>query len=77
MYEVFDDFLSLSSWTSCHSLDLARFYRALSKVVGEDGFSPEAMGGYMKRQKNPNFHEEIDKLVANAWAVSEYLAATE
>ena len=77
VYEVFDHFLDVETWTSGHDFDLARFYRALSKVVGEDGFSPDEMGRYMKGKKNPNYHDEIDQLVTKAWAVKDYLEATE
>ena len=76
MYSVFDELLDRSTWSTLHEDDLEQFYRLLAKVVDQRDFSPEAMGDYMKRHKNPNFHDAIDRLVANAWAVCDFLRVT-
>jgi hypothetical protein len=76
MYSVFDDFLGRETWSSLHTLDLRVFNEALGTVVDDPEFSPEAMGDYMRKAKNPNYHHAIATLVNNAWAVKEFLAAT-
>lgn len=74
MYNVFDSFLARSTWNSGHDLDLAEFNKALSRVVGDDGFNADNMGGYFKSVVGAAHLDAIDVLVDKAWAVHDYLA---
>lgn len=76
MYSVFDAFLDRETWSTLHAMDLKEFNKALSDVVDDPTFSPEAMGDHMRQRKNPNYHHAIETLVSNAWAVKEFLDAT-
>jgi hypothetical protein len=76
MYSVFDPFLERETWSTLHPDDLRTFNKALALIVDDPKFSPEAMGDYMRRAKNPDYHKAIKTLVDNAWAVREFLNAT-
>lgn len=82
MYEAFDKFLARDTWHTSHPLDEQVFYRCLHEVIGDEEFSPDEMGDYIREQKgierdadNP-LDEAIDRWVSNAWAVRDYLSAT-
>jgi hypothetical protein len=47
MYQVFDEFLAIETWHTCHPLDERRFFRALHQVVRNPEFSVEALRRYM------------------------------
>ena len=51
MYEVLDEqFLAAHTWVSGHSLDEARFFRALHRIVGNDDFSSRRLGEYVEKK---------------------------
>jgi hypothetical protein len=82
MYKAFDKFLAVSTWHTQHPLDEKRFFVALSSVVKDSKFNPDAMGKYMQEKTRPPnveghpFDDAIAHYVAAAWAVKDYLAAT-
>ena len=80
MYQAFDKFLKTPTWHTPHAFDTNRFNNALALVVDEDDFNPDAMGEYMRKNgqkmtmdKPDVFDKAIDRLVAKAWAVKDYL----
>jgi hypothetical protein len=81
MYEAFDSFLAVGTWHTNHDADGRRFYEALSRVVRDPKFSPDRMGEYVRQKtgtkKDHPFEDDISRLVSNAWAVRDYLQATE
>jgi hypothetical protein len=79
-HRVFDTFLSVDTWHTTHPLDDRRFFWALSEVVEDPDFNPEAMGDHFRKVKAVTsdqhpFASRIDSLVSKAWAVREYLEA--
>jgi hypothetical protein len=52
MYNVFDSFLSGSTWHTRHPTDEKEFFIGLHKVIRDEKFSPEAMGDYMRDKLN-------------------------
>jgi hypothetical protein len=81
MYSVFDAFLNVETWHTHHALDEQRFFKALHQVVRDEHFSPEAMGDYMAQHLGVSRNEdhlgaEINAYVRKAWAVKDYLNAT-
>lgn len=75
MYDAFDDFLAHDTWHTSHDLDGARFYRAPNTVVREPDFSADAMGDHFRSVKGSGFDQAIDRYVAQAWSVRDYLAS--
>jgi hypothetical protein len=82
MYQVFDGFIGVDTWHTCHPLDESRFFLALNQVVRDPNFSPDAMGDYFRsklsrtydRDTNP-FESAVVHYVSAAWAVRDFLAA--
>jgi hypothetical protein len=78
MYEVFDRFLRIDTWTSGHPSDEERFYLALHQVVRDPAFSPDTMGEYMREkfQLSASYDAEdhrikkIDRLTSGGWAAA-------
>lgn len=63
MYEVFDSFCKIPTWDTSHPLDVERFRTALSEVVCLPGFSPEAMGAYIRaNHADPIWPKSVVKL---------------
>jgi hypothetical protein len=84
MYRAFDTFLAINTWHTTHPNDEKRFFQALSGVVKNDKFNPDEMGEYMKQKTRGRASKEdhpyrhaISHYVAAAWAVRDYLRATE
>jgi hypothetical protein len=84
MYDVFDSFLDGSTWHTRHPTDEKTFFLALHKVVRRPKFHPEEMGGHMREKlavtrdaEDSTFSKAIDHYVSAAWAVKDYLKATE
>lgn len=81
MYEVFDAFLKTETWHTDHPNDEERFYKALAKIVRNDGFNADNMGGYILQftELGPEDGRRghVDKLVSNAWAVRDFLKAAD
>jgi len=81
MYEAFDSFLDPETWHTNSGYEDERFYRALAKVVRKPGFSPDAMGEYMREKRGVDrdnedqaaFNHTIDRRVTEGWAIYEYL----
>jgi hypothetical protein len=80
-YSVFDSFCKVPTWNTSHALDERRFNDALSKVVHDKDFSPEAMGDYIRNiHSNPIWPKEseelqnvISQLISNAWTIKNYV----
>jgi hypothetical protein len=85
MYDVFDSFLSGGTWHTQHPTDEKTFFLVLQKVVRDKNFSPDVMGEHMRGKlgvdryasKDATFSKAIDHYVSAAWAVKDYLRATE
>jgi hypothetical protein len=85
VYNAFDGFLNTSTWYTKHPTDEKIFFLALHKVAREKGFHPDEMGEYMRGKlgvdrnaaKDATFSTAIDHYVSAAWAVKDYLRATE
>lgn len=82
MYEAFDAFLAVDTWHTGHPSDGERFYKVLHEVVQKPGFNPDQMGQHMREKlgvpiddEDHPFNSAIDRYVAAAWAVKEYLQA--
>lgn len=75
MYAAFDRFLAVETWHTTHALDDQRFYKVLGEVVTSKGFNPDDMGNYFREQKGNAFAADIDRRVAQAWSVFDYLVA--
>jgi hypothetical protein len=79
MYEAFDSFLSIETWHTTHPLDEKRFFRALAQIVEDPDFSADELGNYLREHvdvppgTDDYRNEAIDRYVAAAWAVREYL----
>lgn len=78
MYEAFDAFIRVDTWHTSHPIDGERFYKVLQKP----GFDPDQMGLHMREKlgvsrddEDHPFNSAIDRYVAAAWAVKEYLQA--
>jgi hypothetical protein len=81
-YSVFDKFLAVETWHTSHPLDDKRFFLCLHEIVDLSDFSAQAMGEHMRAAKGVDSHEHhyaqrIDDLVSKAYAVRDYLEATE
>lgn len=67
MYEAFDDFCRRPTWDTSHPSDVQVFRAALRSVVWQQGFSPEDMGDYIRRNHAepiwPKSEAELDKVV--------------
>jgi hypothetical protein len=82
MYEAFNSFLATDTWHTAN--DEERFFKALALEVGKPDFNADSMGAYMRSRcgihryddVNVAFNHAIDRYVAAAWAVREYLRAT-
>jgi hypothetical protein len=82
MYNVFDSYLGVETWHTGHDYDSQRFHISLNRVVRDAAFNADSMGEYMRAQKcvsrdNPDhaaFNSAIDKRVADAWAVSDFIS---
>lgn len=78
LYAIFDNFLGMDTWHTSHALDLERFNEALGKVVKKYAFNADAMGDYFRQKqqivKGHPMEAALDKYVARAWAVQEYLS---
>lgn len=84
MYEVFDSFLSKDTWHTRHDFDELRFFISLKKVVKNPDFDPDKMGEYMREKAGIPLDDDenvaslaILHYVAEAWAVKDYLIATD
>lgn len=74
MYEVFDDFCRRPTWDTSHPSDLKVFRAALRSAIGEEGFSPAAMGNYIRSnhadpiwpKSKADFEEVIEGLIREA-----------
>jgi hypothetical protein len=84
MYQAFDSFLNMDTWHTRHPNDERRFFVALHTVVGNQEFNPDNLGDYMRVKKGVSrdaqenaFNYAIRHYVAAAWAVKDYLKATE
>ena len=82
LYEAFDNFLNLDTWHTNHANDDERFFLALGEVIDNPKFNPDELGEYMRQKKRVyrddeqiHFNSAIDRRVAAAWAVKEYLKA--
>lgn len=76
MYNVFDSFLNRPFWHTGHAQDDEAFYQALSLVIDDQDFAPDDMGDYFRTQKGGGFEDAIDRLVASAVSVRDYIDAT-
>lgn len=74
---VFDTFLLVDTWHTCHPEDEKRFFLRLQRVVSNPDFNADQMADYMERTvKNPAFDHAISHYRAAAWAISDYLKVT-
>ena len=84
MYEVFDKFLVTEPWHKCDLSDELKFLKLLDLVVGKAGFSPKAMGQYMRSKFDISSiydaddyrNQAINRYTAAASVVLNYLSAT-
>jgi len=78
MYDVFNNFLNVETWYKDHPNDNERFYHALSKVIDNEDFSPDAMAEHMHTYKNvtpdddTEFSRRIEELQSAAWHIRDY-----
>ncbi|OHD05054.1 hypothetical protein [Sphingopyxis sp. RIFCSPHIGHO2_12_FULL_65_19] len=75
-----DSYLDVDTWHTSHPLDDQRFYKALSKIVRDPKFSPEAMGEYIRDKKGVSrddngdvFNNVIDRRITEAYAIQEFV----
>ncbi|WP_152048819.1 hypothetical protein [Aureimonas psammosilenae] len=82
MYDKLNSFMNVETWHTSHALDEERFFQALHQIVREDNFNPDKMGEYMRQKvglsQNDDegaYSQAIERYVAAAWAVKDYLEA--
>lgn len=78
LYAVFDRFLARPTWHSGRESDDAVFYRCLDHIIADPHFSAGEMGRYLADKvagAGTPYQAEIDRLVAAAQAVRDYLVA--
>lgn len=78
MYDVFDRFLNVGTWHTCHSLDERRFMQALHHVVRDPDFSADEMASYIRQKLGDsaqNYEDAIKHYTSAAWGVRDYLEA--
>lgn len=83
MYEVFDGFLTTSTWSKDGPGDRRQFFLLLDKILGNEGFSPESMANHMMQRLrvSPDQTDDyrvraIRRFTDDACAVKDFLAAT-
>jgi hypothetical protein len=83
MYSTFSSFLQTDTWHSHHDTDVIWFMQMLGDVIDHPDFDPDAMGDYFLEklgigsdQRGEGLALAVDKYVADAWAVKEFLTAT-
>jgi hypothetical protein len=64
MYEALDEFLNVQTWASRHWEDDRRFYRALSKIIGDPAFIETGLIKYIEARYIKQFedHEEAARI---------------
>ena len=67
MYSAFDSFCEVPTWDTSHPADQERFRLALLEVMRLPGFSPEAMGEYIKHHHSqpiwPKSQAELNRVI--------------
>jgi hypothetical protein len=67
VYEAFDDFCRRPTWDTSHPSDVQVFRVALRSAVRQQGFSPDEMGEYIRRNHSdpiwPKSEAELDKVI--------------
>jgi hypothetical protein len=83
MYNVFNSFLDVDTWSTHHPSDEERFYKALSEVIRNPKFSADDMAEYMLSHKeldnagNDDLRvKRIYQLQTAAEHISDYLKVT-
>jgi len=79
-YSKMDSWIQVPTWHTRHALDVRRFNKQLELIVDDVDFHADDMGAYLRATHNISFgstySDDLDRYVADAWAVKEFLNAS-